>query len=204
MCRCARNPHKSRPKCAAVDTASELGADTPTTAETPAARAFCTISKLVRPPHREHRAARRQPVIEQRPTDDFVDGVVPSDVFTHHAEARAGIRDARRMQAAGAIEARLMSAERARQTRDERALERNARRRALQAQHEILDQLAPTHPARGAGQRPAPRVSERFHVQHGAGGGQHVDRVSGSVTAQARAVRDAAQIIACVNQALGQ
>src|SRR6478736_2327543 len=42
-------PHKSSPKRAAVDTANELGADTPTTPDRPAISAFCTISKLVLP-----------------------------------------------------------------------------------------------------------------------------------------------------------
>ncbi len=120
------------PDDAASSTASDEGAETAARIGMPAITAFCTSSKLARPDTCSTDAAQRQPVVQHRPADDLVDGVVPADVFAQH-EQFAGRRVEERggVQSAGLVEDRLLRAQRVGEADEGRGIHRHvvARRR---------------------------------------------------------------------------
>ena len=92
------------PSRSATETAMLEGAETAHTIGTPATAAFCRISKLVRPETSRIRPASGSPPSSRAQADQFVHGIVAADVFAEGDQAARRVEEARRMQAAGAVE----------------------------------------------------------------------------------------------------
>ena len=96
------------PADAACSTASDDGAETAD--EHRDAGEVRLLRELERRParHLEHRAAQRNPTVAQGPADHLVDGVVAPDVLAEAQQLTAGVEQAGRVHATGAVEHRLV------------------------------------------------------------------------------------------------
>src|SRR5207249_5704141 len=68
--------------------------------------------------HRQHTVAERQQSVEERATDDLIDGVVPADVLAQELELARRVEETRGMEAAGRLEDPLLLAQAVRETRE--------------------------------------------------------------------------------------
>ena len=116
------------PRSAASETASEVGAPTPTRIGAPATAAFWTSSNDSRPlTHSTWPCSGRRPSSSARPID-LVHRVVAPDVLAHVQQLAVGREEPGGVQAAGAGEAGLAQA--LGQVGEQRALDRQAGRAA--------------------------------------------------------------------------
>ncbi len=205
----ARCPARTRPAPgparSAVDTASDVGALTATSAEKPAAHAFCTSSKEARPLTYSPSPAGGQPTVEQQPAHDLVDRVVAPDVLTHDADGGRGDRTSAAACTAPVISnsswsRRMRSAMPASTSRGIASVGGSG----LESVGQLVDGGGPAQPARRRGHtqprrrdRGQPPGVDRYHVELA------VDGRAGSAVAT-RAHRGAAQQAVGEAEAHGQ
>ena len=181
------NPHSVIPRSSASDTASELGAPTPTRIGAPATAAFCTSSNDSRPLTHRIRSPSGTSPSSSIAADDLVHRVVAPDVLARQHELAVGVEQAGGVDAAGALERRLL--EPVGQAGEERPGDRRPGRQRRAVDRDLLERALAAHAAGGG------RVEAALAGVAGQRSGD-LDRVDREVLGRAGGVRAVDQALA--------